>query len=262
MKPAYIHLIRHGESEGNVDRSAYERIPDHRIQLTDTGETQAAEAGARFREILNGEGVAIYSSPFVRARQTRGAIIQAIDTSQVRLLREDPRLREQEYGHLRLQKEMARIERERDEFGAFYYRIPDGESGADVYDRASSFLDTLFRDFDKPEFPRHAIIVSHGLFIRLFLMRWFKWTPEEFDQKRNPRNCEIFTMAAGADGKFTLVAPFPERPAVKKALNFKTTANDTPPDAPRAKPRLANPPAPPVPFAPGAPFSGCAVWRF
>lgn len=30
--------------------------------------------------------------------------------------------------------------------------MKDGESGADVYDRVSVFFETMYRDFDKPEY--------------------------------------------------------------------------------------------------------------
>jgi len=52
-----------------------------------------------------------------------------------------------------------------------FYRIPFGESGADVYDRVSTFLDTLHRAFESPDFPSTMILVGHGLLNRLFFMR-------------------------------------------------------------------------------------------
>jgi hypothetical protein len=30
--------------------------------------------------------------------------------------------------------------------------------------------------------------------LRMFLMRWFHWTVEEFETLRNPKNCEIVEM--------------------------------------------------------------------
>jgi len=46
----------------------------------------------------------------------------------------------------------------RDAYGTFYYRIPDGESAADVFDRVSDFFGTLNRDFRKENFPQNAVI--------------------------------------------------------------------------------------------------------
>jgi broad specificity phosphatase PhoE len=51
-----------------------------------------------------------------------------------------------------------------------------------------------------------VVIVSHGMTIRLFLMRWFHWTVEEFETLRNPKNAEIIIMEQDANtGKYHLV---------------------------------------------------------
>ena len=53
---------------------------------------------------------------------------------------------------------------------------------------------TLFRDFEKPDYPENVIIVSHGFTIRIFLMRWFHWSPEEFEELVNPGNGEVIEL--------------------------------------------------------------------
>ncbi len=58
-------------------------------------------------------------------------------------------MRDQEWGHLRSVEDTAKIIAERDVYGTFYYRLRNGESGADEYDRISDFMGTLNRDFDK-----------------------------------------------------------------------------------------------------------------
>ncbi|CAN5494405.1 hypothetical protein BH10BDE1_BH10BDE1_23480 [soil metagenome] len=91
---------------------------------------------------------------------------------------------------------------DRDSYGTFYFRIPDGESCADVYDRVTTFLETLHRDFDKSEFAENVVLVTHGMMMRLFLMRWFHWTVEEFEKVANPANCGIWVMELQPDGKY------------------------------------------------------------
>ena len=49
-------------------------------------------------------------------------------------------------------------------------------SGADVYDRVSTFLESFHRDIEKGRCGENTIIVSHGLFCRLFLTRYYHWT--------------------------------------------------------------------------------------
>ena len=102
-------------------------------------------------------------------------------------------------------EELRRIRRDRIEYGTFYYRLPDGESGADVYDRVTTFLETLHRDFSKPNFPENAVIVTHGLTLRIFLMRWFHWSVGHFERVRNPRNGEVVVMEIGSDGRYEVV---------------------------------------------------------
>jgi broad specificity phosphatase PhoE len=102
---------------------------------------------------------------------------------------------------------MEELVKERIAFSPFYYRLPDGESGADVYDRASTFLETLFRDFSKPDFPDNALIVTHGMTMRIFLMRWFHWSVEYFERVRNPHNAEVVVMELDNQDRYRIKTP-------------------------------------------------------
>jgi broad specificity phosphatase PhoE len=89
--------------------------------------------------------------------------------------------------------------------------LPNGESGADVYDRVSDFFGTLHRDFEKEDYPQHAVIITHGMTIRTFLMRWFHWTVEQFEECANPANCQILVLEKGGDGKYHLLTELQKR---------------------------------------------------
>jgi broad specificity phosphatase PhoE len=210
MKPNRIILVRHGESDGNVDKNHYLTIPDYALNLTPNGIEQARQAGNEIKEIIGSENLYVYLSPYVRTRQTYQHIKESIGTNVVKTS-EDPRIRELDWGHLRHPDENEDIIRARDSFSTFYYRIPDGESGADVYDRVSTFLDTLYRDFNKKEYPQNALIITHGLTLRLFLMRWFHWTVEEFENLRNPRNCQVVVMQKKTDDRYELLTELEKR---------------------------------------------------
>lgn len=203
MKPKRIILIRHGESEGNSNREIYATIPDYALSLTDKGKEQAFDAGKQLKALIGDESVYFYISPLWRTRMTFEEIARSFSRKQFHY-REEPRIREQEWGHLRKLSENEMIDDARNSFGSFYYRIHDGESAADVYDRISDFFGTLHRDFEKEHFPENVVIVTHGMAMRLFLMRWFHWTVEEFDLYANPHNCEIMVMEKGHDKKYHL----------------------------------------------------------
>lgn len=210
MRPYRIILVRHGSSEGNVDKNQYETVPDYALNLTTEGILQAQQAGQELKKLIGSETLYVYLSPYLRTRQTFQHIRASLEDNAVKAI-EDPRIREQDWGHLRNPDVNEEIIKERDSFSTFYYRIPDGESGADVYDRVSIFLETLHRDFDKPDYPENVLIVTHGMTLRLFLMRWFHWTVEEFENLRNPRNSQIVVMQLQPDGHYRLVSELAKR---------------------------------------------------
>ncbi len=220
MKPKRIILIRHGESEGNIDKGVYARKPDYALLLTELGHRQAQGTGSRLREVVGNGSLRFYVSPHFRTRQTFREIATAFNESQF-CHGEEPRLREQEWGHLRDRESCDTVDQARDAYGTFYYRIPDGESAADVYDRVSDFFGTLFRDFEKESFPENAVMVTHGMTIRLFLMRWFHWTVEEFEQLSNPHNCEFLVLEQRADGRYDLASE-PRRRETKHGWRLET----------------------------------------
>ncbi len=210
MRPNRILLIRHGESEGNIDKSQYQFVPDYALVLTPKGIVQAQQAGREIKEIIGSESLYVYLSPYFRTRQTFQHLKTGLEANISKII-EDPRIRELDWGHLRHPDDNEEIIKQRDDFSTFYYRIPDGESGADVYDRVTTFLETLYRDFNKPDYPQNTLIVTHGLTLRLFLMRWFHWTVEEFENLRNPRNCQIVVMRKRSDEKYELTTKLARR---------------------------------------------------
>ena len=85
---------------------------------------------------------------------------------------------------------------ERDSFGRFYYRFPEGESGLDVYNRVTAFIATLYREWSRiPNLEDITVImVCHGLSLRLFIMRWFRYTVSDFENSRNPPNGAVIVL--------------------------------------------------------------------
>lgn len=121
---------------------------------------------------------------------------------------EEPRMREQDFGNFQsTPEEMDKIWEQRAHYGHFFYRIPHGESAADVYDRIASFNETLFRQFSLESFPNVLVLVTHGIWARVFLMKWFRWTYEEFETLRNIPHCQYLVMKQQPHGKYCLKTP-------------------------------------------------------
>jgi len=60
------------------------------------------------------------------------------------------------------------------------------------------------RHHHNPNEELNLVIVSHGLASRVFLMKWFKWTVEQFEYLNNLGNCEFRVMELGAGGEYSL----------------------------------------------------------
>lgn len=208
MKPDKIFIVRHGQSVGNVDRKVYNNIPDYALQLTDVGNNEADAVGRKIYSLIESQSVQYYVSPFWRTRQTYLKIRKNLPSIYSKYY-EDPRIREQEWNQKLASREGYRSneELERDNYGHFYYRFNGGESCADVFDRVSDFMGTMFRDFEKTDFPKNTIVVTHGMTMRLFLMRWFHVSVEEFETWGNPKNCEYFLLEKREHDKYELVTP-------------------------------------------------------
>lgn len=225
MKPRLIILVRHGESEANRNWNINISMPNHIIPLTSHGVEQAHQCGLGVRRLLKPkEKVIMLQSPYTRTRQTADGIYNAITNpvldpeeaaasnneltsgetvwSNIERM-EDPRLREQDFGNFQEEESMRSILRDRESYGWFFYRIPHGESPADVFDRCSSFCETLFRRFETHA-PDVVILVSHGIWCRVFMMRYFHWPYEEFERLSNLPNATPVVMELQENGRYEL----------------------------------------------------------
>lgn len=204
-RPERIILVRHGESEGNVDDCIYETVPDHCLSLTDRGREQVIEAGRRIRELIGDESLRMWVSPYVRTQQTAELLDLGVDRDDMRL---EPRLREQDWANFQDPVAIKKEKELRNDFGHFWYRFHHGESGSDVYDRVSTFLESLHRNFSDPQMERNVVIVTHGLTMRLFCMRWFHWSVEYFESVSNPDNGTFVVLQKQPDHRYKLREPF------------------------------------------------------
>lgn len=198
--PRNILLLRHGRSLGNDDETAYAVTPDWKIPLSIKGRKQAREAGKRIQRILGNYPVFFYVSPYLRAKQTLEEVKSSI-TSDVLFTREEPRLREQDFGNFQDVERIKQAKIDRVKFGRFFYRFPDGESGADVFDRVAAFCGTFSQDCEQIAQPDStAVFVTHGITLRLFIMRWLHWSVDDFETLHNPPNCGLLHLTRISSG--------------------------------------------------------------
>lgn len=74
----------------------------------------------------------------------------------------------------------------------------------------ADFMESLWRDIDMKRFGQadnsdtNLIIISHGLASRVFLMKWFKWSVDQFERLNNLGNCDFRVMQLGPGGDYSL----------------------------------------------------------
>jgi broad specificity phosphatase PhoE/ribosome-binding protein aMBF1 (putative translation factor) len=243
IMPSKLIMVRHGQSEGNVDEALYSKIPDNAMRLTKLGWEMARMTGRALKEQLpEGETIHFVVSPYARTVETFHGIASAWCDPQEfahitkrnkrlkawysRLMEmgltwhEDPRIREQDFGNYQDPQIIKQAKRERYRFGTFYYRFPHGESASDVFDRVSTFLDSLWRSFESGR-AQNYVLVTHGISIRVFLARYFRYSIDQFNLLANPKNCEMVILAHDGQGRMNLDGrcelELKERPTKDKA---------------------------------------------
>ena len=197
--PETIILLRHGESEANVDKSLWSSIPDNLVGLTDAGKEQARHAGKRISELLNKDPncqrIMLSVSPFERTLQTAQSLRPYLESKIVRTEIES-RIREQEMGNIQ-SEEFEGYRQEQKRVGRFWYRFPTGESGSDVYDRVKSWwFESVLTVNNRVGYePVDALIaITHGLTQRFVLMQQFSWSPTTFHSVYNAENCDAYVL--------------------------------------------------------------------
>jgi len=120
---------------------------------------------------------------------------------------EDPRIREQDFGNYQNPESIRRAKEERHRFGTFYYRFNNGESGSDVFDRVSTFLNSLWRSFETNR-SQNYVLVTHGIVLRVLMARYFRYTISQLNMLANPLNCEMVVLGHDGDGRLDLEGRF------------------------------------------------------
>jgi broad specificity phosphatase PhoE len=155
-----VFLARHGETDYNRDRRFQGWLP---VTLNDRGREQATELA---EQAADRGFAALWCSSLVRARQTADIVGARLGLEP----REDPRLAETDSGDW-TDRDFAEVQAaDPERFAAWVdlrpdFAFPGGEALADQAERVSRAL------ADVAAGPRPALVICHGVVIRLALAR-------------------------------------------------------------------------------------------
>lgn len=203
MKPRKIIVMRHAESQEDVDKSVYAHTADLDIALSPRGEDQARDAAAQLAQRLDCSRVHFYISPGLRLKQTYDLLTSQLEECYTPTFSIEQLMLKQFWGDVTVENRRE-IEIARYKEGVLVYRFPGGESGPELIQRFRDFVAELHEKFERADFPGNIVILTHGFEMRVFLMVWFGWTNADFERLANPRNCEMVTLSLRPDGSYLL----------------------------------------------------------
>ncbi|WP_462413126.1 histidine phosphatase family protein [Neobacillus sp. Marseille-QA0830] len=187
-----IYVIRHGESQHNVDRTVMAHTHDSQHSLTELGFKQAEETGEFMKTILN-EKTVLFVSPYLRTKQTAQAIHTSLPEGVPFL--ENPLIREWELGNLYdFNNRTPEAKKEFKAAGQFYFRFQNGESLADVYLRAATFMNTKIERIKKQQRYDNVVIVTHAAFIQMLLTFLMDWPIESLEKFKPVENASVIKV--------------------------------------------------------------------
>ena len=202
--PETLWVVRHGQSAGNValeeaEAQGLERLDLHHrdvdVPLSELGERQAEALGRWIAEQPeDARPTVVWTSPYVRARQTADIALKAAGLDLPRVV--DERLREREFGAwdgLTRRGITAKFPEEserRTQLGKFYHRPPGGESWTDVLQRLRAALDDVRTDAqgERVMLVAHQVVV---LLTRYVLEGMDEQSVLELDAQGEVINCSV-----------------------------------------------------------------------
>ena len=177
-----IYLIRHGESEANINKR-FSGITD--VELSDTGIKQAINAGEKLKEetIHN-----IFSSPLRRAQNTAEIIAGIIGFKKNNIIIENC-ITEVNFGifeNMTWEEIETQYADEIERWMKFKhkYKFPKGEGYDDIIERISDFIDNV---------PDNSLIVTHFGVIQSMLL-YLNIVDDSSLWSYNISNCDIIVL--------------------------------------------------------------------
>lgn len=187
-----LTIIRHGQSEANVDKDVYFRKPTSQVVLTSKGEKQASLLGSLLYNV-DPDKTLFITSPYIRTVHTMQNMLEAGDLSEVDVdVWADPLIVEQCWGQPMISKDDFFKALEHHKEDPFFFRFPYGESMFDVYSRIRLFDHTVLEQMSREHYD-NVFIISHGITIKVLVGHLKGLSINQIPKEDHLYNCEFFT---------------------------------------------------------------------
>lgn len=189
--------MRHAESLEDIDNTAYERIADEDMPLSERGRKQATEFGLDF---VSNFGTCcqmeIILSPSKRVLETAEILVSKLPPNIKWSLTTDHLIAKEDWGNVTIYNR-SEIEKERYRIGVLRYQFPGGESGAEMLFRFKLFARKL--QIQLATYATTILVITHGFEMRVLLKSLLDWSEEYFESLAHPKHCEIKRLILDGD---------------------------------------------------------------
>jgi len=215
-----IYLVRHGESEANVNLNIAKIKPDYNIALTAKGKRQSKKTAKQLSKLLAENGylsdwasmdnfnppVVIWYGPYIRSRDTA----EIISNNLFEYGDNNYPIQHEKIEHLLIHErkfglfdgysdeeardkfpiEYQSYKKHKDMYDEFWVKIPFGESVADVAQRANQVLhDIKIHNIENKT--EHHVIIGHSIFNRAFEIMYNRLHFNKYYDLKEQDNGEI-----------------------------------------------------------------------
>lgn len=200
-------LVRHAESEEDVNPTIRSHILDSQISLTLAGQKQVTELVNKLRPFIEScRSVRLIASTTNRAKQTTQLFSEQFTECEFDVVYED-RVRSLNWGTVD-EKTIRQVEKERYQVGVLYFQFPGGDDTKVFVESIESFVEELKEAGTEASHPECVIIFTHGFALRVIAKAAVGMSDEEFRYLANPPNCYVVSLRYSG-GDFELDKPLP-----------------------------------------------------
>ena len=205
-----IVIIRHAQSEEDINPSLNGQKEDIYISITERGKHQAAETIKRIKTVFLGiNSVRVYLSPSNRVLQTTSILYSKLNLDNPGVF-VDPRIRNLNWGDT-TSENVKKIEEERYKAGVLHCQFPNGDHSPTFVRRIGNFVEELLILGKQERFPEGVIIVTHGFAMRIITKFLLRMNDVDFQWIKNPPNCYIADFQIDNCGNVEISKPLPCR---------------------------------------------------
>jgi len=202
-----VLLVRHAQSEEDVNPNLRDRIADRRISITEEGRKQIAELVAALApHVALYRRIRVYTSPSSRAGQTTSLFTASFPHTRFDV-RQEERIRNLNWGGV-TEKTIHEVEKERYRVGVLYFQFPNGDNTPEFVREIEAFVSEILSHGVSRTCPKCIIIFTHGFALRVIAKAFLEISDEEFRYLRNPPNCYVASLTI-KDGTASIDEPLP-----------------------------------------------------